>query len=52
MNKRKKVANRKHGRRMRDLERRRKAAVQAGAERLSKGKLHRLAGPPIPAIPA
>lgn len=51
MNKRKKVANRKHNRRMRRLEQRRKEAIRAGAERLSKGQLHRLAGSPIPPVP-
>ena len=45
------MANRKHGRRTRSLEQRRKQALQAGAEQLSKGKLHRLAGPPIPKTP-
>jgi len=51
MNKRRKVANRKHRQRMRRLEQRRKESVRAGAERLSKSRLHRLAGPPIPPVP-
>ncbi len=51
MNKRKKVAMRKHRKRIRRLEERRKEAIRAGAPRLSKGKLKRLAGPPIPPVP-
>jgi hypothetical protein len=47
MNKRKKVAARKHRQAMRKLAERRKAALSAGAERLSKSSLRRLAGPPI-----
>lgn len=51
MNKRKKMALRKHRKRIRRLEERRKEAIRAGAPRLSKGELKRLAGPPIPPIP-
>lgn len=51
MNKRKKMANRKHARRVRRLEQRRQEALKAGAERLAKGRLRRLAGPPIPPVP-
>jgi|GEM_PF-1598627 hypothetical protein len=51
MNKRRKVAMRKHRKRMRRLEVRRKEAIRAGAPRLSKGQLKRLAGPPIPPVP-
>ncbi len=51
MNKRKKVAMRKHRKRIRRLEERRKEAIRAGAPRLSKGRLKRLAGPPIPPVP-
>jgi hypothetical protein len=50
MNKRRKVAAHKHGRRIRKLEARRNEAIKAGAERLSKGRLRRLAGPPIPPV--
>ena len=47
MNKRKKVATHKHGRRERRLEVRRKEALKTGARRLSKSKLHRLASAPV-----
>jgi len=50
MNKRRKVATHKHGRRVRKLEARRKEALKAGAERLSKGKMRRLASAPVPPI--
>lgn len=48
MNKRKKVAARKHRRAQRRLLERRQEAIEAGAKQLSKGKLHRVVGPPIP----
>jgi hypothetical protein len=50
MNKRKKVALHKHGRRERKLEVRRKNAIKAGAQPLSKGKMRRLASAPVPPI--
>jgi hypothetical protein len=48
MNKRKKVAQRKHRKRLRRLRERRKQAIEEGAEDLSKGEMRRLAGPPVP----
>jgi len=48
MNKRKKFAARKHRKAQKRLLERRQAAIEAGAEQLSKGKLHRLVGPAIP----
>jgi hypothetical protein len=50
MNKRKKVAMHKHGRRERKLEARRKEALKVGAKHLSKGKMHRLASAPVPPV--
>jgi len=50
MNKRRKVAAHKHGRRARKLETRRKEALKAGAEHLSKGRMRRLASAPVPPI--
>lgn len=47
MNKRTKVAARKHGQAQRKLTLRRQEALKAGAKRISKSKLHRLVGPPI-----
>jgi hypothetical protein len=51
MNKRKKMVMRKHRRRMRRLEERRKEAIRAGAPRLSKGRMKRLTGIPVPPLP-
>ena len=50
MNKRKKVATHKHGRRVRKLEVRRKEAIKDGAKHMSKGKMHRLASAPVPPV--
>ncbi len=50
MNKRKKVATHKHGRRERKLEVRRKEAIKTGAKRMSKGKMRRLASAPVPPV--
>ena len=50
MNKRRKVAIHKHGRRERKLEVRRKEALKAGAKRISKTKMHRLASAPVPPV--
>jgi hypothetical protein len=48
MNKRKKIANRKHRKRMKRLRERRQDAIREGAPELSKGQLKRKIGPPVP----
>lgn len=51
MNKRKRVAMRKHRKRMKRLRERRQEAIKKGAPRLSKGQMKRLIGPPVPPVP-
>jgi hypothetical protein len=51
MNKRKRVANRKHRKRQNRLRERRQASIEAGAEPLSKGEMKRLLGAPVPPKP-
>jgi hypothetical protein len=51
MNKRKRVANRKHRKRMKRLRERRQAAIEEGAPELSKGQMKRKIGPPVPPEP-
>jgi len=51
MNKRKKAAMHKHRRKIRRLEERRRQAVKAGAQLLSKGRMKRSAGVAVPRLP-
>lgn len=51
MNKRKKVAWRKHRKATRRLQERRQAAIEAGAQPMSKGKMQRKIGAAVPPEP-
>jgi hypothetical protein len=48
MNKRKKTALSKHRKRQKRLQERRKQVIAEGGEALSKGKMKRLLGAPVP----
>ena len=51
MNKRKKVAWRKHRKAMKRLRERRQASIETGAQPMSKGSMHRKIGAAVPPEP-